>query len=470
MVILFSLFWTLTSGGFSLTTIQHLETLVSKSYLVRHNFLKCFESGDFANMTEAASIFATNHYVYSFNDINYLKTIASKIEKKDISHKILDNIDSELGTYKQNDIDTLTSMGIQHDWYNKIPHNFLNERFFKSLGIKKESIPTVHMYDEYYDNDTDNNNCECKENNLYNTQNKLYNPSEHQIAYNNVQNNGENNEIPGAKFSKYMIHLYKNINPCEALSIIIFTTKHTLSKMYEYIWNGLINYTDLDDENIVFFPLNIINNKKENNNLMKIFEYYLSNENLMCRNVELIVNDVLNKRIKMYDDIRNEIELKQGYKCQLPYSSKNIENNNKQNNDSLLHNKMRISAHILAHMLAENNNENANVSISCKYNYRNDKFTMLINDYNKPLEYITNNDFFEVDSDLNIDKDIKCIVNIHMNTNTEPLIVFGRSIEEAIYKIHFNQTLNSNQELAQVSQISFKSYFNELSEIIAKNN
>ena len=39
----------------------------------------------------------------------------------------------------------------------------------------------------------------------------------------------------------------------------------------------------------------------------------------MCANSEDIINDVLQKRIKMYDDVRKEIEEKQGYQCKLPY-------------------------------------------------------------------------------------------------------------------------------------------------------
>jgi len=71
--------------------------------------------------------------------------------------------------------------------------------------------------------------------------------------------------------------------------------------------------------------------------------------------------------------------------------------------------------------------------ITCRYNLKYGEATMLVNAYGKPLELVTNDDFLEIDGDLNVIKgkgfankatrfhfhvyqkrpDIKCIVHTH---------------------------------------------------------
>ena len=456
--------------------IKRLESEISKSYLLKHNFLKCFENGDFANMTEAASIFALNHYVYSKNFINYLQTVAAKIDNKEISKPILENIHEELGNYEQDDIDTLSKMGIHEDWYNKIPHKYLSQRFFQSLGIDAETIPVIDMEDDdiYEPIEQDQSDRNFENPDLYTPadcaiyvkpEKPLFNPDDTQQLSKAKLFNPENNDTPGETFTKYMIHLYRTTNACESLAIIGFAIEETVSRLYEYIWNGLQNHTPLTDDKIVFFPLHILIDDGHADLLKLGFKHYLVNNNTMCQESENIINDVLEKRIKMYDDIRRIIEEKQGYQCKLPYGSGvDYEREQEQNEIKIsmkvdvdgavkdaerqtlqynvlgnqnwnIQDKMALSARILGR---QGHGETLSGQITCRrYNVRmveeKHAMSMLVNPYGKPLELVTNKDFIEIDGDLNVlsgtgfpnkatrfhfhvyakRPDIKCIIHTH---------------------------------------------------------
>eukprot|EP01084_Bolivina_argentea_P115090 204749_1 len=166
-------------------------------------------------MTEAAAIFAVNHYVYSKNFIHYLETVAGKIDVEEVRQPILDNIDEELGNYEAHDIDTLSNIGIHEKWYNHIPHKLLAQRFFESVGIDMANIPL--------------------------------------LGTDNSARLSSTSDSPGVTFTKYMIDMYRDSNACESLAIIGFAIEETVSRLYEYIYNGLQHYTQLSGDQIVFF-------------------------------------------------------------------------------------------------------------------------------------------------------------------------------------------------------------------------
>jgi len=263
--------------------IRTLDDRISSSYLLQHSFLRCFEKGEFYNMTEAASIFALNHYVYSKNFINYLQTVAAKIESEEIKRPILENINEERGNYEDEDVDTLSAMGIEEEWYNKIPHKLLSQRFFESLGIDPQSIPMISFNDD------------------------------------GTPLVATDEDGPGELFTKFMINLYGESNVCESLAVIGFAIEESVSRLYEYIWNGLRDHTKLTGDQIVFFPLHILIDDGHADLLKLGFKHYVQNEPALCQRSEEVINDVLEKRIKMYDDIRREIEDKQNHQCSLPY-------------------------------------------------------------------------------------------------------------------------------------------------------
>ena len=257
--------------------IAALDDLISSSYLLRHDFLRCFEMGGFKNMTAAASVFASEHYVYSKNFIDYLQTVAAKIDEESVRAPILENIHEEQGNYEQDDIDTLSAMGIDEEWYNRIPHKLLSQRFFESLGIEAAAIPSIDDLEE------------------------------------------SEGDGAGVVFTKFMLSLYSTSNVCDSLAVIGFAIEETVSRLYEFIWNGLQHHTPLTGDQIVFFPLHILIDDGHADLLKLGFKHYVESDPAMCSNAVAVVNQVLAMRIKMYDDIRKDIERRQGHQCPLPY-------------------------------------------------------------------------------------------------------------------------------------------------------
>jgi len=260
--------------------INELDAYISSSFLLQHDFLRCFEMGGFKNMTDAASTFALEHYVYSKNFIDYLKTVAAKIEVDSIRAPILENIHEEKGNYELDDIAELSAMGIEEEWYNRIPHKLLSQRFFESLGIDAADIPKI---------DAD---------------------SVTEIT---------SDDGSGVVFTKFMLDLYEKSNVCDSLAVIGFAIEETVSRLYQFVWNGLRDHTPLTGDQIVFFPLHILIDDGHADLLKLGFKHYVQSEPALCKGARDVVQEVLERRIRMYDDIRREIEDKQGYRCPLPY-------------------------------------------------------------------------------------------------------------------------------------------------------
>merc|ERR1739848_308456 len=93
---------------------------------------------------------------------------------------------------------------------------------------------------------------------------------------------------PGELFTKFMLNLYSS------------------SRLYEFIWNGLKDHTPLSGDQIVFFPLHILIDDGHADLLKLGFKHFVQNQPELCQQSESIINQVLERRIKMYDDIRTE--------------------------------------------------------------------------------------------------------------------------------------------------------------------
>ena len=250
--------------------IASLDRLVADHYLTKHDFLRCFQDGHFSNMTQAASIFAQNHFVYSKNFINYLETVAGKIDLEEIKHPILENINEESGNYEESDIAQLEEIGISEEWYNGIPHKLLSQRFFDALQLNIET--------------------------------DLHSMS------------------PGATFTQFMLDIYEESNVCVCLAIIGFAIEETVSTLYEFIWNGLNDYTELLPNETVFFPLHIFLDDGHADLLKLGFKHYLLQNGTMCDGTEAVIQAVLDRRVRMFDEVRQQIEDGQDGKCKYAYS------------------------------------------------------------------------------------------------------------------------------------------------------
>eukprot|EP01083_Nonionella_stella_P271051 918158_1 len=113
---------------------------------------------------------------------------------------------------------------------------------------------------------------------------------------------------------------YKAANECESLAVIGFAIEATVPKMYQFMWDAFKRHTALTDEQIVFFPLHILLDDGHSDVLKSGFQFYLETDAKQCNNAEMLVQQVLDRRSMWYDQIRNEIEDKQKYKCKRPYS------------------------------------------------------------------------------------------------------------------------------------------------------
>jgi len=195
-----------------------------------------------------------------------------------IKAPILENIHEEKGNYEQEDIEELRAIGIEEEWYNRIPHKLLSQRFFESLGIEAADIPAI-------------SSTEIKE-----------------------------DDGAGVVFTKIDVDSIKapileNIHEEKGN----YEQEETVSRLYQFVWKGLKDHTPLTDEEIVFFPLHILIDDGHADLLKLGFKHYVQNAPGLCTGARDVVEKVLEMRIKMYDDIRRDIEQRQGYRCPLPY-------------------------------------------------------------------------------------------------------------------------------------------------------
>lgn len=158
--------------------------------------------------------------------------------------------------------------GINREWFDKLPHKRLSERFLQSLEI---DIKTV------------------------------------------------SSDSPGGRFTTFMIESLQNATACEALAVLGFAIEETVSTLYMYIWNGL-KKTSLTTEQIVFFPLHILVDDGHADLLKQGFEKYLHAQPETCANAEAIVKGIMKRRSQMFDEVRQEIENAAGgaSSCSIP--------------------------------------------------------------------------------------------------------------------------------------------------------
>merc|ERR1719384_2248179 len=267
---------------------------------------------------------------------------------------------------------------------------------------------------------------------------------------------------PGEVFTKFMLNLYGESNVCESLAVIGFAIEESVSSLYHFIWNGLQHHTPLTGDQIVFFPLHILIDDGHADLLKLGFKHYLQNEPALCVNAEAVIRDVLRRRIKMYDDIRAQIEHKQGHRCSLPYHHGEVEDEEvvvvevdsavkRAEAETLkmghpetakwsLTEKMAISSRILA---KQGHGETLSGQITC----RNGDGTMWVNPYGVPFDAVNAQHFLRVDGDLNVVEgdgfpnratrfhhhvyakrpDIQCIVHSHPPA-TSALSIIGEEL------------------------------------------
>ena len=247
---------------------SELESAVREHYLLKHDYLQCFQNQGFTDMRGAVRIFAENHYTYSKNFIKYLRMVADKV-RPELQHLLLENIAEEEGNYEDEDLDTLEAAGVKREWVNKKPHRDLIRRFLNAAEVDQS----------------------------------MFNRTDH----------------PGGRFTSWIIKKYEDANACEALSMIGFAIEETVSILYSYLWNGL-KTTDMDPEDFVFFPLHILVDDGHADLLKAGFAAYWDENPEQCKAAPRLVLEVLDRRSVMMDELRGLVDAEFGATCEIPYS------------------------------------------------------------------------------------------------------------------------------------------------------
>merc|ERR1712048_1388030 len=233
-----------------------ISAKVKTNYLLKHNFLTTFAHGAFPNMDLAAKIFASNHFVYSKNFLQYLLTAADKIKEENVKAPILANVFEERGNYEEGDLVTMEAKGYKREWFNGLPHKALSVRFLKALNIDVAKVSS---------------------------------------------------DTPGGRFTTFMLDTLEQATACEALSVLSFAIEETVSTLYQYIWEGL-QKTSLGKQDYVFFPLHILLDDGHADLLKQGFDHYAVHEPESCAKTPELVERVMARRTQMFDEVKKEIE------------------------------------------------------------------------------------------------------------------------------------------------------------------
>lgn len=362
--------------------IKTLEKDVETHKLLTHDLLKCLQNGGFHNTTDAVKTFFSHHYVYSHHFIDYLNKVLDKISLESIREPIEENIEEENGNYEEKDLKIMEDNKVKREWFQNIPHKELSARFLESAGVDRK----------------------------------------HLIDMENNPNSKEAKKHAGLLFTQYMLDMYDKSNACEAVAVIGFAIEETVSKLYSFIYDSLQDHTKLSPSDYVFFPLHILIDDGHADLLKLAYKHYIENKPSLCKNAPNIVHEVLDRRSKMFDMVKQEIEQKQGHTCKLDQTNNNENNKEKwfETSDNAvnmaqvesnaqvemieneykfsLFEKMSYSAKILSTL--QGHGDTLSGQISC-INQKNPS-TIWVTPYGKPLNIINKNDFLLIDEDLNV--------------------------------------------------------------------
>lgn len=240
-----------------------MEKAVREHYLLSHDFLRCFQSGEFTDIKHAVRVFAENHYTYSKNFIRYLRMVADKVSN-DIRPLLLENISEEDGHYEESDLVGMEENGIPRAWFNEKPHRDLIMKFLLAADVDQS----------------------------------MFNRTDH----------------PGGRFTAWILDQYTKANACEALAVIGFAIEETVSTLYQFLWEGL-KKTDMNPEDYVFFPLHILVDDGHADLLKRGFMSYWAENPIQCQRAPQLIQEVLDRRSQMLDELVEIMATEEGSRC-----------------------------------------------------------------------------------------------------------------------------------------------------------
>lgn len=102
---------------------------------VRHPYLRALAEGTLPDPAWALADFARHYHGYSAHFPRYLTTVISRLEDPEHRRALLENLTEESGTYEDDELATLASIGIPREWIDGVPHPALFRRFRRAMGV-----------------------------------------------------------------------------------------------------------------------------------------------------------------------------------------------------------------------------------------------------------------------------------------------------------------------------------------------
>eukprot|EP00933_Yihiella_yeosuensis_P046717 TRINITY_DN4231_c1_g3_i1.p1 TRINITY_DN4231_c1_g3~~TRINITY_DN4231_c1_g3_i1.p1 ORF type:complete len:569 (-),score=92.55 TRINITY_DN4231_c1_g3_i1:270-1976(-) len=348
--------------------VDKLEATIEAHHLAKHDYLKCFEGGHFANMLGAASIFAHNVFPFSRNFNRYLDIVANKM--KDSMNEVLRKPTKMAhGSYEEQDLVKLESNGVHREWIQKKGQVALFANFLSHNGV---------------------------------------------IVKDEVMNAPPTAELPGGRFAMWVMSELEGANACEALAILGFAIEGTVSTLSSFVLRGL-KTTSMDPQVFAFYSIRSLIDNEKADLLKQAFAWYHQNhDSEMCVNAAARVQSVLDRHSQLLDELRDQTEADSGATCALPRSPSKVTQagaiakarklTSKMPKPAWSNNlmqKMALSARILAD---QGHGNTLSGQISCREGNSTDKsdFRMWTLNYGKSMDFLLPSDFILVDWNLDV--------------------------------------------------------------------
>lgn len=116
-----------------------LRELIAQSHqhrAVAHPYLQALRHGEHPDPRGALRDFARHYHGYSSHFPRYLTALISRLEDDGDRRRLLDNLQSETGSYTPTELRQLRAAGIQPEWVEGVPHPELFRRFRRALDVE----------------------------------------------------------------------------------------------------------------------------------------------------------------------------------------------------------------------------------------------------------------------------------------------------------------------------------------------
>lgn len=104
---------------------------------VRHPYLRALADGSHPDVRWALADFARHYYGYSFSFPRYLTAVVSRLENPAHRKALLENLSEESGTYDDEELLVLETVGVKREWVEGIAHPLLFQRFADAMGVSR---------------------------------------------------------------------------------------------------------------------------------------------------------------------------------------------------------------------------------------------------------------------------------------------------------------------------------------------